>query len=484
MADVPLQLGPWEPDRAPHMSPALTEAVNVLRVAGAYTPMPSILEETGVTLPSAARALFSVPLPNNTPLIYAATTTKIYRIDPGSTVQVYDAGSIAPDYWSFAQFAGRTIAVNLYVNPQGALPTAPFAALGGTPPRAKVCAVVDGNFLVLGNLQNDGIDGYQPNRIRWSGFGNPDTWGTSVGTQADFNQMPDEGGSVVAITGGETGTVFQRKMITRMQYVGLPNVFTFTTVERARGAVSAGAVCSVGDLVFFYSDDGFYVWNGVNATPIGTGRVDDWFRSRLDHSRLDAIISGFDPVTRCVFWGFPELASSTIQTMIVFSLGDQQWTSVSMPIEVIAASASLPRTLESMPTPDTFGGSFDDPAFAGGVPILAGIDSSHTYGAFTGSNLASTITTGDFQVAPGARAIISSVRPIIDSPNVKVSLGLKNQTTADTPAWTPAVPINVMGIAPMRANARFVSYRMETPANDSWTRATGMEIGAKGGGWR
>lgn len=480
-----MTFGAWEPDRMPYMSPSLTEAVNVLPVAGAYQPASGILEESGMVLPAAARTLFSIPLPDNTPLIYAGTTSKVYRLSAGTVTQVYDAGAITPDYFRFAQFAGRTIAINPYVNPIGGTPTAmTFTALGGTPPKAKCVGVVDGNFLVLGNLQNDGVDGLQPNRIRWSGFGNPDTWGTNVGTQADYNQMPDDGGPVIAITSQETAAVFQRNMISRMQYVGPPNVFDFTIVERARGAVSTGAVCQAGDLVFFYSDDGFYVWNGVSSTPIGTDKVDQWFRSRLDHTRLDAIFSAFDPVSRCVIWGFPDLLSPTIKQMIVFSLGDQRWSTISMPVEIIATSASLPRTLESMPTPDTFGGSFDDPAYAGGVPVLAGIDTNHNYGSFIGSTLASRITTGDYEVAPGERAIVQSVRPIIDSANVTVSLGLKNQTNADTPTWTDATAITVNGTVPCRANARFVSVRLETPQNDNWTRTVGFEPNVKVGGKR
>jgi hypothetical protein len=306
MTDIPIPLGPWEPDKAAHMSTSLTEAINVLPVAGAYAPFRGLFPTPGQILPTAARGYFAIPMPDGSPLIYAATATDIYKIAGSSPTVVYAGGAITPAYWRFVQFQGRTIAINPEVVPLGAT-TGSFTALGGTPPRAKAVAVV-GDFLVLGNLQNDGVDGYQPNRIRWSGFDNPDTWGTSVGTQADFQPMPDIGGPVVAITGRELGTIYQRKCISRMQYVGPPNIFTFDVVEQQRGAVSAGAVCNAGDLDFFYSDDGFFAWNGAASTPIGTDRVDRWVRSRLDFSKVDAIFSAYDPQTRCVMWGIPEAA--------------------------------------------------------------------------------------------------------------------------------------------------------------------------------
>jgi hypothetical protein len=480
---VPIQFGPWEPDRAPHMSPSLSEATNVLPVAGAYAPFPTIVPSVGTALPAPAKGFFSIPLADGAPLVYGATNDDIYQIGNGFTARRFDGTGLSPGYWRFAQFDGRTIAINPSVNPKGAVPGGDFTDLGGTPPKAVTCGVVN-NFLVLGNLISDGVDGYQPNRIRWSGFNDPDTWGTNVGTQADFQPMPDEGGPVIAVTGREIGTVFQRKCISRMQYVGTPNVFDFQVVESGRGAISTGSVCDIGNLVFFLADDGFYVWDGASATPIGTDRVDRWFNSMLDHNRVDDIISGFDPVTRCVLWGFPRPAMPGIQTIIAFSIGDQRWTSIEYPIQALGASQSLPTTLEDMPAPDTFGGSFDDPAFAGKAPVLAGIDGNNTYGTFSGGALPATLTTGDYQSSPGSRSFVTSVRPIVDSSGVTIAVGERDQTTANVVMWKDPVSLNRAGTTPQRNDGRYLRYKLEIPANDSWNRAVGLEVELKGTGRR
>jgi len=483
MGDIPIQFGAWEPDRAPHMSPALSEAINVLPVAGAYAPFASHVALAGTTLPAPCRGYFSIPLPDGTPLVYAATNDDIYQVGNGFLTGRFDATGLSPAYWRFAQFAGRTIAINPGVDPQGAIPGSNFAALGGTPPKAVTCAVVS-NFLVLGNLIDDGIDGYQPNRIRWSGISDPDTWGTNVGTQADFQPMPDEGGPVIAITGREVGTVFQRKSISRMQYVGTPNVFNFEVAESGRGAISTGSVCDIGDLVFFISDDGFRVWNSVSSSPIGTDRVDRWFNQRLDHNRLDDIISGYDPVHNCVLWGFPEPTKAGIETLICFSIDDQRWTTINYPVQALSSSESLPRTLESMPPPDSFGGSFDDPAFAGRAPVLSGMDNTNTYGTFSGGNLPASLATGDYQSSPGQRTFVTAVRPIVDSGNVTVAVGERDQTTANIVTWKDPVGLNSAGSCPQRNDGRYIRYRMQMPANDTWSRAVGIEVAIKATGRR
>jgi hypothetical protein len=146
--------------------------------------------------------------------------------------------------------------------------------------------VVNRDYLVLGNLDGE-IEGHVANRVRWSGILNPDTWGTDVGTGADFEDMHDEGGPVVQITGRSVALVFQRKAITRMQYTGNATVFAFTTLEIGRGAVAAGAVCDIGSLVFYRADDGFFAHDGTQSIPDRHRPVDDWFANNADSTKLD-----------------------------------------------------------------------------------------------------------------------------------------------------------------------------------------------------
>lgn len=482
---VPLQFGEWRPDRAPHMSPDLVEASNVLPLAGAYAPFPAHTQVAGTALPEAAKGFFPTLLTDGTPVIYAATRGKVYRITNGATSVAYDASPLRATRWWFAQVGGKLCAGCEGLAPVGGSLGGTLTPLGGTPPSAAVGAVVNRDYLVLGNLRNDGVDGAVENRVRWSGISNPDTWGTNVGTGADFEDMLEEGGPVIQITGRSVGTVFQRRAITRMQYTGNPStVFAFTTVEIGRGAVSAGAVCDVGALVFYRADDGFFAWDGTQSMPIGTDRVDDWFANNADPSKLDLMRSGYDPLHRCVMWAFVENGQTANSAIIVYSLADQKWTLVRIAMQDISASASLPTTLESMPTPDTATISWDDGIYAGKRPVLAGINSTNTYGTFSGTALASTIVTGDLQASPGQRSFVAGVRPLIDAAGVTVAVGEREQATKDTVVWNPATALGVSGVCPQRFDGRFLRYRQLTVAGETWTRSSGLEIDVQGSGER
>jgi hypothetical protein len=147
---VAIQLGEWRPDRAPHMSPDLSEAVNVLSVAGGYAPVPSHVPVVGTHLGFRAQGFFSVPSASGQPIVYSATGQRVYRIRNGSFDQAYYGGDISDAPWWFAQLAGEIIAGNRYVSPAAGRPGETFTAVSSDAPAAACGAIVDRNFLMLG----------------------------------------------------------------------------------------------------------------------------------------------------------------------------------------------------------------------------------------------------------------------------------------------------------------------------------------------
>jgi hypothetical protein len=83
------------------------------------------------------------------------------------------------------------------------------------------------------------------------------------------------------MTGGQFGLIFQESRITRMDYRGGNVVFSFRRIEDNRGAVQGKNVIQVGNLVYFLSEDGFYVTDGSSSKPIGANKVDRFFYNDL-----------------------------------------------------------------------------------------------------------------------------------------------------------------------------------------------------------
>jgi hypothetical protein len=487
-APIPIPFSAWEPDKAAFQSGVLTDALNVSPVAGGYAPINGFqMGAISLTTPILGMAVFADTNLNS--YIYAGSGNSIYVSDgAASFTSVYtNSTALTPAYrWQYARFVGYAVATRLDVTPVvGNLGPNPMTALTGGAPNAMVVGVVN-NFLVFGNLI-DGVDGARPNRVRWSGFRNPNAWGTNVGTQADFNDMPDEGGAVQAIIGREFGTVFQRYAISRMNYVGPDTVFTFDTVEKRRGAISPGAVIDAGLIAAYIADDGFFLWDGTSSTPIGSSRVNEYFRSRLTTGAEDRIVGAFDPLSQTVFWAYPTDSTLVLNERLIYSLAQDSWSRSDLQGASFASGFDVGFTLDQMAVfgpIDNITFSFDDPRFLGGRARAVGFDQSGTYSALTGQTLQAQIVTGDWQSAPGSVSYVNAIRPQVDAQDAACAAGVRPQTLADPVAYTDDSAKVLDGRCPMRVSGRFMRFRMTVPANQAWSRTTGLEVYVAGAGKR
>lgn len=478
MTPVPIVFGPWEPDKASFQSDALVDALNVHPVSGGYGPSYGF-QATDATL---ATPILGASVLSNTQAsvyIYAGSGDDIYvSTNGGALASVYTSPTpISPALrFQFARFYGSAIAVHPQILPVGGTLGSAMTTLGGSPPYAKVAGVV-GDFLVLGDL-DDGIDGIRPNRIRWSGFGNPNTWGTSIATQADFNDMPDDGGEVQGVGGREFGTVFQRYSISRMTYVGPPVIFQFDLVEKKRGAIAPGCIVDAGLVAAYIADDGFFLWDGTSSTPIGARRVNEYFRRRLYPGSEPTICATFDPLNSLITWAYQTDDTGILKERLMYSLVEDRWTRSDLQGSWFMSGFDTGYTLEQLDAfgpLDTLPFSLDDPKLLGGRARGVGFNASGAYGALTGDTLPAAMETGDWQSEPGKRSFVTAIRPQIDADNVTCSVGTRQQTLADPVAYTADSGKLLDGNCPMRVAGRFARVRSNVAGSQTWSRATGVE---------
>jgi len=479
-APIPIIFGAWKPDQATFQSDALTDALNVVPVPGGYGPTHGFNLVDGVTItpPILGATVFSDT--SDASFIYAGSGDDIYVSNNGAVFssKYHNATPLSTlNSWQFARFVGKAIAVQLGAQTVAGDIGQTMTALAGSPPRAKTIGVV-GDFLVLGDL-DDGIDGHRPNRIRWCGFRDPTTWGTSVGAQSDYNDMPDEGGAVQGIVGREFGSVFQRYSISRMTYVGPDTVFRFDVVEKKRGAISSRSIIDCGLIAAYIADDGFMLWDGTNSTPIGAGAVNEYFRGRLAPGTEDYIVGAFDPLSVTISWAYRTDGSALLKERLSYSLTENRWTRSDLTMSWLTSGFDIGYTLESL---DQFGSldnlpfSLDDPKLQGKRFRAVGFDASGNYGPLNGDALAARLDTGDFESAPGIRSFVNGVRPIVDAPTASCAIGWRPQAMSDPITFTNSSPKALDGNCPLRAAGRYMRFRTNIDGMQSWTRATGLEV--------
>ena len=115
--------------------------------------------------------------------------------------------------------------------------------------------------------------------------------------------------------------------------------------------------------------------------------------------------------------------------------------------------------------------------------LLSAFDPQHRLGLFTGGSLAATMETGEAQLFPGRRALVTSVRPIVDGSQPTIRLGTRNRTI-DPVSWGTAAATNALGECPVRSAARYHRARLSLPAGGSWEHLQGLEFTARPEGVR
>lgn len=488
---VSIEFGEWLPDLAEHNNPGAVEALNVIPGEGGYVPFRDLSLISGLTLPAAANSGIQMLDRSGSPHLYAGTAEGIYqRVSSGFTQRYSASPALYEDLrWQFVQFGWNVVALHPLVAPLVADVggSSSFSPLGGDPPIAQ-CGARVGDFLVLGNLDNEAdTEPRQPSRIRWSGFNNIEApWITDPATQADFNDMPSEGGPVTAITGREYGTVFQSHNISRMSYVGLPTVFDIETVEEGRGAIAGGSVVDMGAFVFFLAEDGFHIWNGTNSTPIADNKVNRYFFRTVNYGAIDQMIGAIDYVNKCVMWAFPTGSGTALTEILIYSYKENKWSHAVRTVECLLSGYTFDASLDDMlGNLDTgYPITFDDGSFRGGRVYLGGFDNTHSFGLFNGSNLAITIDTGEFSGPNGTRVFVNGARPMVNTTTAVTTLSTarRDQLLGGALTFDAAVAQEITGVCPILADARYMRFRASVPAGASWTQALGVEIWRKAAG--
>ena len=257
---VPVEFGEWRPDVALLDTKFAADVENVFAGVNSYLPFPSLQPWSLHALPDPpARGLYSARSTTGEWKIYAGTETKLYRYSSAGWVDISrtvgGAYNLQPgDMWSFTQSGPHVIAVNVNDDPQYAVidTGAAFEALPGSPPRATNVRQI-GDFLFLSGLA-------QPDQqqIIWSAIN--DITGWSIGVDlCDMQEFPD-GGPVQGVAGAEIGYVVQDRTMRTLQF--LPGdttfIFNFSRVLHDRGSVSKYGFSSLGNVLYFVSEDGFY----------------------------------------------------------------------------------------------------------------------------------------------------------------------------------------------------------------------------------
>lgn len=466
-----IEFGEWLPDIQSFAKPGLRRADNVIPDAYSYRPMPGLSAFSTNALGGRCQGAGIGQDAGGTTYNFAGDVSALYVTTTSSfTAVTRVAGSggayVTPSgaFWEFAQWGQTMLAVNGISGDfvqKISLGAANFVNLTGAPKASSLSIVRD--FVVIGGVSDSAT---QSQRVRWSAINNSDSWTPDAATLADFQDLPGDGGPVQKVVGGEYGVIFQRRSIFRQTFVGSPLVFQFDNVQRNIGAFVPQGVVSYQNLAFFLAEDGFYVFDGINVTPIGRGKVDRTFFSEVDTANINRTMAMIDPANKLVLWASPTTgnASGNPNTVYMFNWAYNKWARITgLNIQTINQQIS-----------------------SGPVVTLAAFDSTNKLQRFNGSNMSATIRLAEYQFSEGRRSMITEVRPLIEASDdvpvtaqavtVDILTGENSNVLMRSHSVAASAALNNTGFAPVRASGRYHVIRARISASSTFSHFYGMEV--------
>lgn len=499
-----LEFPEFLPDLPALNNPGMTLVKNAIPGGASYKSFPQYTAYSNA-LNAYCRGAFSAREPQvGTTFNFAGTATKLYGLGLTS-LGVYDDISkvggyslAAEENWAFTQYGDTVIAVSINAPTQKfqmGVDTR-FADLSGAP-QARYCTTVRDDFLVLANTY-DAVDGYRPQRVRWAGIGTTTSWTVSSTTQADYQDLNGGNGWIMNILGGQYGVIFQEKAITRMDYIGSPEIFQFNTIEINQGTKYPRSCIRVGDLSFFIGLDGFRVFDGNQSIQIGADKVDAFFFDDLDTTYDYLIASAVDYKNHLVMWAYPSQAvGGAINSRILMynyaPNATKRWSYADINTELIYTALSEGYTLDELDqwqidhkdagsstasavNLDRLPYSLDSRVWVGNNIELGFINSDHKLAlASTSAALTAVLETAEAQITDGQKTDVLLIRPAISgsTASTTVQIGTRN-LQSESVTWGSAITVDSDGNFQARSNARF--HRMRVNISSNFTHAIGVEV--------
>lgn len=482
---VMVNFAAFAPDQDTLNSDSSADVLNVLCAAKSYIPAKSLLAITEA-LPGKPVGAFTARSLSGQVSVFAGTVDKLYKLN-NTTLAWDDVSQTLTTYsavrWSFAQVGEYVVAVNVNDDPQRFLleTDTEFSTLAGSPPRAAIVRPW-GDFLVLMQLANN------PNRAHWSGLNNIEFW-TPGSQNCDFQDFPD-GGLVQGSNSATNPIIFLERAIYVGQFVpGSAEIFAFQKIHDKRGAKSEQSIASRGAYTFYADEGGFFqIAPSGEVAPIGREKVDRTTFENLAASDIANILGVVDPFHSRVYFAIDDDGDGYYDRVLIYDWDLQKWSQMECDVSVLFPAALLGYTLEGLDalgyTLDTLPFSLDSKVWQGGAPVLAAFNASHELGFFNGPSLAATITTQETGSVTGQVSFLDGAFPVCDTNSATLQVGTR-QKRGDDLAWGGEIAQNEYTAGfDFLSEARFHRFRYRIPAGDNWTHAQGLDLPAKGAGWR
>jgi hypothetical protein len=398
---VIIKLLGYAPDADPVLLGLLTNCAAVVPTVRGLKGAPTPVTAGMATLDGTCQGAAMLTKIDGTNRNFAGTGTKLYEAGNStwsdvSRAATYTAGATAR--WRFAQQGNVSFAANGADTLQASVSSGAFSCVAGAP-AAKIVEVVNKFVFALNTSAN-------AHGVQWSALGDYTSWSSSVATQAGSDTLTQSAGEITAGRAfGSTLIVYKKNSMYLGVYVGPPNIWEFTLLPGAAGAMSQEVVVNIGTPEnpkhLFMGDDDFYIYDGSKPIPIGENRIKREVFGALVQSRYYACTALHDKKNSLVYFYWPSLDSQIPDKCRVYNYKVNQWGVDDRRVEATTDFVSSAVTYDGLGALYSTYADFPtlsyDLAFYGSTQVSPAVfDTSHILQKLTGVASSGQLVTGDY----------------------------------------------------------------------------------------
>jgi hypothetical protein len=481
-----VRFGEWIPDEPDLNNEGSININNVLVQGDNYKPFKKFSSlTTSISTSARIYGAYSFVASDGVSYTFAGDESDLFRL-VGSTWQNVTKASTnynvqTEGQWRFTSFGDRVIATNLADNVQSYIAgtSTGFSDLSTSAPKFKDITVLN-NFLIGIHVDDGNI---RPNRVQWSALNNPTLFSNPTDNPAslsDFQDLEENGGfNQRIVTTQNYALIVREKSLVRMEFVGSPAIFTFTTAEENRGTNAVNSVVSDGTFVYYLNENGFFAFNGTSSIAIGDNKVDRYFLENLDTNLLYRVKAAIDPVEKLITWAYPNTNNTgNLNKVINFHYAENRWSQGDISLGLVETVVTSGVTLEQLSAQSTnldlVPFSMDSRVWQGGSPVLAGFSTDLKLGYFDGQNNKAVLESAEVALNAGGRAFVSSVLPVTDAESITgVIKSRKNQNGTLTVSSSASYNTQTNEMS-FRVDDRYHRYELTIAENSTWELVQGF----------